>query len=82
MIRNKGFFLWDVLNKRRLNVNLIDDDNLRVENDDDEYVFIVGGGNIGGMINVLVGGVFVWMFIDFGVSINVIDKGIWEELKF
>ena len=58
----------------RSNVNSIDDDNLRAESDDDEYAFTVGGGNTGGTINVLVGGVAVRMLIDSGASTNVIDK--------
>ena len=62
-------------------MNSIDDDNLRAGSDDDEYAFTVGGGNSGGTINVLVGGVSVRMLIDSGASTNVMDKGTWEELK-
>ena len=39
-------------------MNSIDDGNLRAESDDDEYAFTVGGGNAGGTINVLVGGIW------------------------
>lgn len=60
---------------------MVDDDNLRVESDDDEYAFTVGRGTTGGMINVLVGGISVRMLTDSGASTNVIDKGTWEELK-
>ncbi|PFX25919.1 Retrovirus-related Pol polyprotein from transposon opus [Stylophora pistillata] len=81
LTRNKRFSPRDVPDKRRSNVNSIDDDNLRVESDDDEYAFTVGRGTTGGMINVLVGGISVRMHIDSGASTNVIDKGTWEELK-
>ena len=33
-------------------MNSIDDGNLSVESDGDEYASTVGGGNTGGMINV------------------------------
>ena len=79
VIRNKEFSPRDVPNKRRSNVNSIDDDKLRAESD--EYAFTVGGGNAGGTINVLVRGISVGMLIDSGASTNVIDKGTWEELK-
>ena len=62
-------------------MNSIDDDNLRAESDDDEYAFTVGGGNTGGTINALVGGISMPILIDSGASTNVIDKGTWEELK-
>ena len=62
-------------------MNSIDDGNLSVESDGDEYALTVGGGNTGGMINVLVGGISVRMLIDTGASTNVIDKGTWEKLK-
>ena len=52
----------------------IDDDNLRAESDDDEYAFTVGGGNTGGTINVLVGGISVRMLTDSGASTNVIER--------
>ena len=73
--RNKGFSPLDVPNKRRSNVNLNDDDILKAESDDDEYAFTAGGGNTGGTIYVLVGGISVRMLIDSGSSTNVIDKG-------
>ena len=57
----KGFPPRDVPNKRRSNVNSIDDGNMRAEGDDDEYLFTVGSGNTGGMLNVLVGGISVQM---------------------
>ncbi|PFX23302.1 Uncharacterized protein K02A2.6 [Stylophora pistillata] len=79
--RNKRFSPRDVPDKRRSNVNSIDDDNLKVENDDDEYPFTVGSGTTGGRINVLVGGISARMLIDSGASTNVIDKGTWEELN-
>ena len=41
----------------------------------------MGGGNSGGTINVLLGGVSVRMPIDSGASTNVMVKGTWEELK-
>ena len=56
-------------------MNFIYDDNLRAQSDDDEYAFTVGGGNTGGTINVLVGGISVRMLIGSGASTNVIDKG-------
>ena len=52
-------------------MNTIDGDNLRAESDDDEYAFTLGGGNTGGTINVLVGGISVRMLIDSGTSTNV-----------
>lgn len=56
---NRGFPPRDVQNKRRSNVNSVGDGTTRAESDDDEYGFTVGGGNAGGMINVLVGGISV-----------------------
>ena len=71
----------EVSNKGRSNVNSVDDGKMKAESDDDEYAFTLGGGNAGGMINVLVGGTSLQMFVDSGASTNVIDKGTWEELK-
>lgn len=71
----------EVSNKGRSNVNSVDDGKMKAESDDDEYAFTVGGGNAGGMINVLVGGTSLQMLVDSGASTNVIDKGTWEELK-
>lgn len=40
-------------------MNSVGDGIIGVENDDNEYGFIVGSKNVGGMINVLVGGIFL-----------------------
>ena len=71
----------EVSNKGRSNANSVDDGKMKAESDDDEYAFTVGGGNAGGMINVLVGGTSLQMLVDSGASTNVTDKGTWEELK-
>ena len=81
VMSKKVFPPRNVSNIRKSNINSVEDGNLRAEGDDDEYAFTVGGGNTGGMINVLVGGISVQMLIDSGTSTNVIDKMTWEELK-
>lgn len=43
------------------------------DDDDDEYVFVIVGGDYGGKVVVNIGGVLVEMIIDFGVSVNVIS---------
>lgn len=51
------------------------------DEDDDEYVFTVAGGDQGGKVIVNIGGVPVEMVIDSGASANVICQALWEQLK-
>jgi hypothetical protein len=49
--------------------------------EEDEYAFTVIGTLDAGKVIVSVGGVPLEMVIDSGVSTNVIDKHLWEDLK-
>ena len=51
------------------------------DDDDDEYVFAIAGGDHGGRVEVNVGGIPVEMIIDSGASANVISQASWEQLK-
>ena len=44
------------------------------DDDDDEYVFAIAGGDHGGKVVVNIGGVPVEMIIDSGTSANVISQ--------
>ena len=49
--------------------------------EEDKYVFAVGGEAQGGRLTVTIGGIPVEMIIDSGVSANVISHTLWEQLK-
>ena len=53
------------------------------ENDDeeDEYAFTVKSSSQLGKVEVIVGGCVVKMVIDSGASTNIVDKGVWNDLK-
>ena len=53
------------------------------ENDDeeDEYAFTVKSVSQPEKVQVLVGGCVVKMVIDSGASTNIVDKGLWNDLK-
>ena len=52
-----------------------------VDEDEDEYAFIVKSASHPGKIEVFIGGILVEMVVDSGVSTNVIDKHLWSKLK-
>ena len=52
-----------------------------VDEDEDEYAFIVKSASQPGKIGVLIGGILVEMVVDSGASTNVIDKHLWSKLK-
>ena len=53
------------------------------ENDDeeDEYAFTVKSVSQPEKVQVIVGGCVVKMVIDSGASTNIVDKGLWSDLK-
>ncbi|XP_068706850.1 uncharacterized protein [Montipora foliosa] len=56
---------------------------MQAENDDeeDEYAFTVESSSQLGKVEVIVGGCVVKMVIDSGASTNIVDKGVWNDLK-
>ena len=52
-----------------------------VDEDEDEYAFIVKSASQPGKIEVFIGGILVEMVVDSGASTNVIDKHLWSKLK-
>ncbi|XP_044179622.1 uncharacterized protein K02A2.6-like [Acropora millepora] len=52
-----------------------------VDEDEDEYAFIVKSATQPGKIEVFIGGILVEMVVDSGASANVIDKHLWSKLK-
>ena len=51
------------------------------DDEEDEYVFTVKSVTQPKKVEVIVGGCVVKMVIDSGASTNVVDKGLWSELK-
>ena len=51
------------------------------DDEEDEYVFTVKSVTQPKKVEVIVGGCVVKMAIDSGASTNVVDKGLWSELK-
>ena len=70
----ENFSSQGVRKKGKFGVNSICDSTSGADSDNDEYAFTVDSGNIGGMVTVQLGGVFVEVLIDSGASTNVIDK--------
>ena len=51
------------------------------DDEEDEYVFTVKSVTQPKKVEVIVGRCVVKMVIDSGASTNVVDKGLWSELK-
>ena len=49
--------------------------------DDDENVFAIAGGDHGGKVVVIIGGVPVEMIIDSWASANVISQASWKKTE-
>ena len=52
-----------------------------VDEDEDEYAFVVKSASQPGKIEVFIGGILVEMLVDSGASTNVIDKHLWSKMK-
>ena len=52
-----------------------------VDDEDDEYLFTVKSVLQPEKVEVIVGGCVVKMVIDSGASSNIVDKGLWNDLK-
>ena len=52
-----------------------------VDEEEDEYAFIVKSVLQPGKIEVFIGGILVEMVVDSAASTNVIDKHLWPKLK-
>ena len=52
-----------------------------VNDDKDEYAFIVKSTSQPGKIEVFIGDILVEMVVDSGASTNVINKHLWSKLR-
>ena len=52
-----------------------------VNEDKDEYAFIVKSASQPGKIEVFISGILVEMVVDSGASTNVKDKHLWSKLR-
>ena len=52
-----------------------------VDDVEDEYAFTVKSGSQPENVEMIVGGCVVKIVIDLGASTNILDKGLWNDLK-